>query len=315
MDLPPGYKASRINRDNYKDFVIIHREAFKSNVRSDFPEKKFDTLKISGVENIGYIIYYSDNLPVAYYGVYPVFASIGKKKVLTGQSGDTMTIPAHTGLGLFISSAQLTHQLCRQYDIKGVFGFPSPPSFRTFKKKLDWKFNEYIIKYTIKVPAIPAAYFAEKIKFLRIPYLWWVRMVLLFYRKSDFFEGSVISNGQDGILRNRAFWNYKMRSYDIFAIRTGGTEVIIKTNGTLSIGDANINNETDLRPLLRSLKILAFLTFNVHIVFCISEGTLLDKRLGKVKRGTPVLPVGYLNLSEEYDLSSLKFTYFDFDTF
>ena len=211
MELPPGYKASRISRDNYKDFVIIHREAFKSNVGSDFPGKKFDTLQIAGVENIGYIIYHSDNQPVAYYGVYPVYASIGKKKVITGQSGDTMTIPAHTGLGLFIAAAELTHQLCRQSGIKGVFGFPSPPSFRTFKKKLDWKFNENIIKYTFKIPAIPAAYLAEKIKFLRVPYLWWVRMVLLFYRKSDFFEGSVIANGQDGILRDKAFWNYKMR--------------------------------------------------------------------------------------------------------
>ena len=55
MELPPGYKASRICRDNYKDFVIIHREAFNSNIGSDFPEKKFDTLQVAGVENLGYI--------------------------------------------------------------------------------------------------------------------------------------------------------------------------------------------------------------------------------------------------------------------
>jgi hypothetical protein len=315
MELPQGYRASRISRDNYKDFVIIHREAFKSNVGSDFPQKKFDTLQIAGVENIGYVIYHYDNQPVAYYGVYPVCASIGNKKVITGQSGDTMTIPAHTGLGLFIAAAELTHQLCRQNGIKGVFGFPSPSSFRTFRKKLDWKFPGNIIKYTFKIPAIPAAFFAEKIKFLKVPYSWWVRMVLLFYRKSDFFEGSVTANGQDGIYRDQAFWNYKMRGSDNFAVKLGGTDVIIKTNGTLSIGDVNIRNETDLRPILRSLKILAFLTFNIHIVFCTSQGTLLDEKLGKFKKGMPVLPFGFLNLSEEDDLSSLKFTYFDFDTF
>jgi hypothetical protein len=315
MELPPGYKATRISKDNYGDFAIIHREAFKSNVRSDFPERKFDTLQHAGVENTGFIIYDSGNLPVAYYGVYPVCASIGSKKVLTGQSGDTMTVPAHTGLGLFIASAELTHELCKQNNIKGVFGFPSPSSYRTFKKRLDWKFNEDIIKYTFKIPAIPAAYFAERIKFLKVPYLWWVKMVLLFYRKSAFFEGSVIANGQDGILRDKAFWNYKMRSRDNFAISLGGTDVIIKTNGTLSIGDVNVNKETDIRPILRRLKILAFLTLNVHIIFCTSQGTLLDEKLGMVKKGTPVLPVGFLNLSEEYDLSSLKFTWFDFDTF
>jgi hypothetical protein len=46
-----------------------------------------------------------------------------------------------------------------------------------------------------------------------------------------------------------------------------------------------------------------------------SPGTLLDEKLGKIKKGTPILPFGFLNLTDEYDLSSLKFTYFDFDTF
>jgi hypothetical protein len=315
MDLPPGYKASRISKENYKDFVVIHREAFKSYVKSDFPERKFNTLQLSGIENIGYIIYHSDNLPVAFYGVYPVYAYIDKKKVLVAQSGDTMTVPEHTGLGLFISSAQLTHELCKKYNIKGVFGFPSPPSFRTFRKKLDWKFSENLIKYTFKVPAIPLAFISEKIRFLRIPYLWWVRMVLLFYGKSDFFEGSVIGNGQDGILRDKSFWKYKMDSNDTFAIKIVGTDIVIKTNGTLSVGDINIKRETDFLPIMRRLKLLSILTFNVHLIFCMSPGTLLDEKLGKIKKGTAILPYGFLNLSKEYDLSTLKFTYFDLDTF
>jgi hypothetical protein len=315
MDLPPGYRASRISKENYKDFVVIHRKAFKSNVKSDFPVRKFNTLQLSGIENIGYIIYYSDNLPVAFYGVYPVYAYIDKKKVLVAQSGDTMTVPEHTGLGLFISCAQLTHELCKQYNIKGVFGFPSPPSFRTFRKKLDWKFNNNLIKYTFKVPAIPLAYISEKIRFLKIPYLLWVRMVLLFYRKSDFFEGSVIGNRQNGILRDKSFWNYKMDSDDNFAIKIGGTDIVIKTTGTLSVGDINIKKETDLLPIMRRLKFLSILTFNAHLIFCMSPGTLLDEKLGKIKKGTAILPYGFLNLSKEYDLSTLKFTYFDLDTF
>jgi hypothetical protein len=315
MELPPGYKASRVSRDNYSDFAAIHRESFKSSVRSDFPARKFNTLQLTGVENIGYIIYYSDNLPVAFYGVYPVFAYIDKKKVLIAQSGDTMTVPAHTGLGLFIASAQMTHELCKQYNIKGVFGFPSPPSFRTFKKKLEWIFNENLIKYTFKVPAIPIGYIAEKIKFLKTPYLWWVRLILTFYRKSDFFEGSVTDNGQDGLIRDKSFWDYKMSSKDNFAVRIGGTDTVIKINGTLSIGDVRINREADFLPILRKLKILAFLTFNVHLIFCMSQGTLLDEKLSKIKKGTQILPFGFLNLSEGYDLSTLKFTYFDFDTF
>ena len=80
MELPSGYRAERINNENFKDFVIIHRKAFKSDIKAEFPERKFNTCHHSGIENIGYIIYHSDGEPVSYYGVYPMYAVIDKKK-------------------------------------------------------------------------------------------------------------------------------------------------------------------------------------------------------------------------------------------
>jgi hypothetical protein len=315
MLLPSEYKAVRISNDNFKDFVNIHREAFKSDIKIDFPKNKFNTAPLSGIENIGYIIYHSDEEPVAFYGVFPLYAYLGKKKILISQAGDTMTKPDHIGLGLYISAAQLTYNLCKENHINGVFGFPSPSAFRTLKKKLDWKFNDHLKIYKFLIPTIPIAFVAEKIKFLKIPYLWWVRLVLSFYRKADFFGGSVVGNGQDGVLRDKTFWNYKMASTNVFTVKIGNTEAVIKTNGTLSIGDVNVNNETEFGPILRKLKLLSFLTFNAHIIFCVSPGTLLDEKLSKLNEGTRSLPIGFLNLNDEYDLTSLKFTYFDFDTF
>ena len=61
MELPPGYRAERISKDNFKDFIIIHREAFRSNIKLDFPERKFNTLDVSGIDCIGYIIYHQDS--------------------------------------------------------------------------------------------------------------------------------------------------------------------------------------------------------------------------------------------------------------
>jgi hypothetical protein len=315
MDLPSEYSAERINSNNLKDFVNIHREAFKNTINIKYPKNKFNTIPISGVENIGYIIYHASGEPVAFYGVYPLYVSLCNKKVLTSQSGDTMTKPAHTGLGLFISSAKLTYNLCKENHINGTFGFPSPSSYRTFKKRLDWKFKDCLINYSFVVPTIPVAFVAEKFKFIKTVYLWWVRMILLFYRKSDFFEGSIIGNGQDGVSRDKAFWNYKMNARDNFAVKIGGTEIVFKTNGRLNIGDVNINNKSELRPLLRKLKLLSCLTFNAHVVFCVSPGTVLDEKLSAIKAGTQGLPIGFLNFDDEYDLSTLKFTFFDFDTF
>jgi hypothetical protein len=315
MDLPPGYRAERISSNNFSDFIEIHRKAFNSKIGFDFAKNKFDTLNLSGIENIGFIIYYTDNLPVAFYGVYPVLARINDKNILVAQSGDTMTIPEHTGLGLFIYSATITNKLCKQNGIKGIFGFPSAPSFRTFKKKLNWSFNEKINKYLFKIPVLPIGLCSLKIKPIRSLYLYWVKLVLKFYRKSEPFEGSITSNGQNGILRNKDFWYYKLAQKDVFLIKIKNTEVVIKTNGVLSIGDINITRSTDMLPILRRLKLLAFLTLNIHLIFCTSPGTVLDEKLSRIKDGIKILPVGFLNLEEGFDLSSLKFSYLDFDTF
>lgn len=315
MELNPEYRFERISRENIRDFINLHRDIFKRKFTKGFLKAKFNTAVFSGVEYIGYLVYHVNGEPVSYFGVYPMNASLAGKKILVAQAADTMTKPDHRALGLFISSAEKTNELCSQYFIKGIFGFPSPSAYRTYVKKLGWKFADDLKKYSFPVPIIPLSYIPEKISFLKPLYLAWVRLVLGFYPKSGFFEGSVTANGQDGVLREKSFWDYKMSSPDKFAIRLGGADIIIKTNGNLSIGDINIRPETNIAPVLKNLKILSFLTFNPHLVFIVSPGTVLDEKLGRIKAGTRGLPVGFKNLSEDCDLSTIKFTWFDFDTF
>lgn len=315
MDLNSEYKAVRINNDNLNDFINIYHEAFKSRIKINSQRNKFKTSSFAGIENIGYIVYHESGEPVAFYGVYPLYAYINKAKVLVAQSGDTMTKPDHIGLGLFISAAELTYKLSKENHIIGVFGFPSRASYPTTKRKLNWKFVDALKKYKFFVPTIPISIFAQKINFINYIYLWWVRLILTFYKKADIFESSVIANGQDGICRDDEFWNYKMNSKNKFAIQIGETSVVFKTNGSLSIGDISVDKESVLKPILRKLKWLSFLTFNLHVVFYVSPGTVLDEKLSSLKKSSKGLPIGFLNLSDQIDLSTLKFTYFDFDTF
>lgn len=315
MELNSEYKAVRINNDNLVDFIDIYHEAFKGNINIDLQRKKFSTDSFAGIKDIGYIVYHEKGEPVAFYGVYPLYASINKKKVLVAQSGDTMTKPDHIGLGLFILAAELTYNLSKENHIIGVFGFPSASSYPTFKRKLNWKFVDALIKYKFFVPTIPISILAQKFKFINDIYLYWIRIVLSFYKKSDLFEGSVIANGQDGIYRDEKFWNYKMDSKNNFAIKIGDTSVVFKVNGSLSIGDISVDKKSEMAPILRKLKLLSFLTFNMHVVFYISPGTVLDEKLNVFEKTSKGLPIGFLNFSDEIDLTTLKFTYFDFDTF
>jgi len=315
MVLNSEYYAERMNDDKIIDFISIYREAFNREIAIDVQKKKFKTSSFSGLENIGYVVYHLSGEPVTFYGVYPIIASLNEKKVLIAQSGDTMTKPDHIGLGLIISAAEMTYDLSRKSAINGIFGFPSPSSYPVFKRKLNWKFVDALRKYKFFVPTLPLAVFAPKSKFFNGIYLGWVRMMLSFYKKSDLFESSVIANGQDGIFRDKDFWNYKMSSKNNFAIRIGSTNLVFKTNGLLSIGDISIDRQSAIKPILRKLRWLSFLTFNSGIVFYVSPGTVLDEKLSGLKRSSKGLPIGFLNLNDKIDLAALKFTYFDFDTF
>ena len=315
MELGKDYNAERISQENLDDFINIHRVSFESNITVDYQKKKFNTVPIAGIEYIGYIAYHLNDTPAAYYGVFPLYALVNNKKVLISQSGDTMTKPKHTRRGLFPLTAKLTYDLCIENNIKGVFGFPSPPSFPSFKNKLEWIFKDNLKNYNFFVPTIPLAYFAQKLKVLQNIHLWWVKLILFFYKKADFFEGSVTGNGQNGVYRDEAFWKYKMNFKNNFACKIGETSIVFKANGMFRVGDVNINKKSDIKPILRKLKWLSFLTFHPFVMFCVSPGSVLDIKLNGIKKSTEGLPIGYLNFDKETDLSSLKFTYFDFDTF
>lgn len=315
MNLHNEYTAVRVTNDNIADFIDIYEDAFKTKGSLTSQKDKFDTLQFSGLSHLGFIAYSSTLEPAAYYGVYPLYASIQGKKALISQSGDTMTKNAHLGKGLFISLATQTYDLCRVNGVGGVFGFPSKPSYPGFKKKLNWIFKDFIRRYNFFVPTLPLALVSEKLPFLKPIYLNWVRFILRFYGKGSFFKGSVYNNNQDGIIRDLDFWNYKMKSKSNFSTRIGGIDIVLKFNGKLNVGDADINQHSDLKRIITHLKILSFLTFNTHVVFYVSPDTLLDAKLVEISEPSNALPIGFLNFDNQVEMSGLKFTYFDFDTF
>lgn len=309
------YSFERVNKENLKDLLPIFKNAFGRDIPIEDLYRKMNTFN-APVSFLGMIGYYQKKMPCSYYGVYPVYANIKGNKELVSQSGDTMTHSEHVGRGLFYESAKMTFDLCAANGVKGVFGFPSKTSYPGFKKKLSWLFSDISKRYMFFVPTLPFSLAAEKLPFLRGAYFLWVRMILFFYKRGSYFKGSVVDNGQDGVWRDEAFWKYKMEAKpEIRIVKIGDANVIIKFNGKLSIGDMELNRETDLRPLIRKLKTLAFLTFNTGLVFYMSPGTVLDEKLKQIHPSTNGLPVGFLNFDNEVDLSGLKFTYFDFDTF
>lgn len=310
----PDYIFKRINAEIIKDLRTIFYSAFKKKIKYKNLINKFNT-NYCKISYIGFITYSSKKIPCSYYGVYPALAKINGNEYLICQSGDTMTHIDHVGKGLFYESAELTYDLCKKNNIIGVFGFPSKTSYPGFKKKLNWTFKDNIHKYSFKVPILPLAFLRTRNVFFNFIYTIWLRFILLFYNKGIYFNSSIENFGQDGILRSDQFWKYKMNSNFNLLLNISNTNVVLKLNGKLGIGDIDINKQDDILPILRSLKIFAFLTFNSEVNFFVSPDTIIDLKLSKLKNHKNALPIGYRDFSNIVSLKNLKFTYFDFDTF
>jgi len=63
--------------------------------------------------------------------------------IVGGQSGDSMTLDAYRGKGIFTTLAKACHNKAAEDGLAFVFGFPNQASYPIFKNKLDWQFVEH----------------------------------------------------------------------------------------------------------------------------------------------------------------------------
>jgi hypothetical protein len=308
-----SYTFKRICSNSYSDLQSIFKSAFGKSPNLSTIKAKFNT-NFTNIKNVGFIAY-DDSFPAAYYGVYPLMLKIGNQRIISSQSGDTMVHMQHQGKGLFISLAKTTYSLCKDIGIKVVFGFPSKSSSKGFFKKLDWVQLGNLKKFDFLIFTFPISLLVSKFSFFESVYINYLKFVFSFYKKGNYFDGSPHDSGYDGVERCFKFWNYKLSNTKIFLIQINNTDIVLKIDGALRIGDINLNEKSNLRKILLKLKLLAFISGNNRIVFYTSSETNLEKSLSKSYQSKVGLPIGALSFENEIYINNLKFTYFDFDTF
>lgn len=309
-----SYTNQRISIDNFKDLAPIYKSAYSLNVMDPNIENKFDT-QFAGNRYVGFFSYSEKNEPAGYYGVFPTDLHIGGKVIKSAQSGNTMVHKEHQGKGLFVTLAKATYELCEDIGIKIVFGFPSASSYPGFVKKLSWQHHENINKYNILVPTIPLSEFVQRVPFFKGIFSLWISFILNFYKKGNFFEGSIQAEKQDGVFRNQAYWDYKLKNDNIKILQFSNTNVVVKFEGKLGIGDIDFENTRDFKQIISSIKRFCFFAGINRISFYTSPNTRIDTELAKHYTANEGLPVAYVCFDEKIDAKNIKFSYFDFDTF
>lgn len=309
-----NYELKRLNCNNIIDLIPIFKASF--NVTHS-KLSLFNRYNLPGwIGNyIGYISYDENGAPSSYYGVFPCIVKLNNKKLIVCQSGDTMTHPLHSGKGLFIKAAKKSYELAKIYGIQGVFGFPSIPSQKGFLK-LGWKYHYNIVRVRLIVPTLPLIVFSKKSSWFGKLHKILFNLIINLIPKGNPFPSSLEFFGIDCIVHDKLFWNYKQLNNDIKIVKLFGIECALKfDNGRLSIGDVNFSEEVSSLRLYLVLLFLGFICATSVVDYFGTPNSPIIKKMQKYTFISESLPFGSLTFKDDIDLSSLQFTFIDFDTF
>jgi hypothetical protein len=307
------YRIERMSAEKFGDLKLLYKDAFMTEVTEEFLQQKYDT-GFTGKKFIGFIAYDEKNNPAAYYGVFPLFAEYKGVTFLAAQSGDTMTHSAHRGKGLFIRLAAEAYRLAADEGINFIYGFPNRHNSYHGLMKLKWTHNGFMNRYRVIVPAMPLSIASSKVGALKKTYLKLAESVLSKHESSGFFENSISQDEFIRIKHDEDYYSYK-KYFKKYLVTVNGKNVYLKADNTLLIGDIERCSHHEFEHVISGLKLIAFKTGVPVITFQVSSGTEHDGFLAKKHKAEESLPACYLNLKSSLDLSKLKFTQADFDTF
>ena len=307
------YTVERLSAANIADMARLYTAVYRKQVAHGFFEKKYNTA-FTNVQYTGYLAYDVQHMPIAFYGVIPCFIKSGDEIILSAQSADTMTHPEYRNRGLFVELALITFQLCRELNVRLLFGFPNQNSLPGFVNKLGWKVAHTMDCFVISTGNPSWQRILNKIPVIKNLYSKYQKSILNRYvTKQKGLENSVVKDDCCGIFRDLNYFNYKTYT-DTYTIKAGRSTVWIKVSDILLIGDAAVEAD-DFDDMIYMLKKIAVKLGLKQIHFHASPGTTLHSLFAMRFKSIQSFKVIFKNLGEDIPLEKIKFTSADIDTF
>lgn len=308
-----GYRIERLTRNRLKDIAELYEAVYDKLLPADYFPRKYNTA-YTKIMYTGFLAYDKTNLPAAYYGVIPCFIQYNHEPVLAAQSADTMTHPQHQNKGLFILLAKFTYDICRDENIKLVFGFPNQTSLPGLINKLDWQVIGHLERFTIPVTTIPLERLVQKFDILNGFYKAYIKQVLKkLVLPQHGIPNSVFDEGYSGIYRTDDYLQYKTYN-TTYTIKIGEAIVWFKIQNGFIVGDIS-DFENDFYNVIQTLTRLTKKLGLQKLEFQVNPHTKLYKLLKIYGESIPSFPVIIKDLGSGIDFKNLAFTFADIDIF
>jgi hypothetical protein len=306
-----AYEYHLLSEKNAHLLIELYQKVFKvMYTEEQIRSKYFSTY--SGIRSQGHFAFF-EGRPVAFHGAIPVLMKYQNQVELAAQYGDAMTLPDHTGNGLFTQLGKLTDAVLQDIGVQFVWGFPNQNSEYGYVNKLNWQGESRMKGFNIPVTTIPSELILRKTKLLERKNQERIKQKLSAMMDDTPIQ-SIDTNISPSTDRSNAYFDYKCFSQN-YRIRLNDIQIWIKPKGGLLVGDIAAKTTSEVKQAVEDLKQLAK-DIGLHkIVIQSSPNSLIYESLKNDYESFDSWLIGYKNFSSEFPLDQLALTYGDLDTF
>lgn len=303
------YRFESLSEENLPHLVPLFKKVFNNGFTLDVVKKKYLNYIDPG-RYYGHLAFYGD-AAIGFSGAISQLLCHRGAIEKSSQSSDSMVIKSHNGKGIFTKLAQSTNESLKGDGIASTFGIPNQNNHYAFFNKVGWKKANVINRFHIPIEQNVISRYAGFLK-LRMS-----RKILSPYETEtppspSFSDDHIVKS-----LRDRDFYHYKKLNGDSFFIKIDTITLWIKiSNKYLFIGDMDTPEDSEhFKKIIESLKLVVTKSGISEIIFQTSPGSRLESFYQKFYPAHSSWTLGADNFSSKWDLTMLKGTWGDFDTF
>jgi len=296
----------QLNENLYGSFPILNAS---EKLNTDYAKNR----------NLGIVVKTNQGNLVASYLVFPILLNNNGDLIWVCQAGNSMVHPYYVGRNIIVKSGLILYDILVKNNYRAVFGIPSKSILRTRLKLLKWQKHSVIHSYNIFIPTIPIFLLSRKFSFIQNYHKRYVKFLAdLLFKKGDYFDASDkynISNNVIFVERSSEYWKYKLKNSDIYLLKSGKYNFVLKMSRELYLGD--IDFKEGCPNILFKLKLFIFfvLSLNASFRFFCTKGSHIEQFFRYFSNPKESLNFCSRSFDQNISLENIKFTYFDFDTF
>jgi GNAT superfamily N-acetyltransferase len=215
----------RLDQRNVSSLPVLYHAVYGRKITSEFFDKKYKT-GYATLSYAGYIAYAEGHKPIAFLGAVPCELNYHNEIIAAAQLTDGMTDPAYRNNGLFVQLIEKITGLCKQNDIRFLFGFPNQHSLPVFLNKPGWDMYGKMDFFSLPVQTIPLEKLSRKFPMFTSIYNSWIRRGLKKYCTPS---SVTISPVDPGISKSDNYSQYKNAESILISVCGALVRIKIKT--------------------------------------------------------------------------------------